>query len=65
MNGKIIRIEGSVVDIAFEDGLPKIREALTVETPSGKKDMEEVVDKAKDTLGMYDRKTILFHIKRQ
>ncbi len=40
MNGKIIRIEGSVVDIAFEDGLPKIREALTVETAAGRKVME-------------------------
>lgn len=29
-------------------------------TSAGKKDMEEVVKKAKDTLGMYQRKTILF-----
>ncbi|MDD6380482.1 MAG: replication-associated recombination protein A [Lachnospiraceae bacterium] len=29
-------------------------------TVSGKKDMEEVVKKAKDTLGMYGRRTILF-----
>ena len=29
-------------------------------TSAGKKDMEEVVDKAKSTLGMYGRKTILF-----
>lgn len=29
-------------------------------TVAGKKDMEEVVHKAKDTLGMYQRKTILF-----
>ncbi|MGN0298222.1 MAG: replication-associated recombination protein A [Lachnospiraceae bacterium] len=29
-------------------------------TSAGKKDMEEVVKKAKDTLGMYGRKTILF-----
>ena len=29
-------------------------------TVSGKKDMEEVVAKAKDTLGMYGKKTILF-----
>ncbi|MBQ7833160.1 MAG: replication-associated recombination protein A [Lachnospiraceae bacterium] len=29
-------------------------------TVSGKKDMEEVVEKAKDTLGMYGKKTILF-----
>lgn len=29
-------------------------------TVSGKKDMEEVVGKAKDTLGMYGKKTILF-----
>lgn len=29
-------------------------------TVAGKKDMEEVVNKAKDTLGMYGKKTILF-----
>lgn len=29
-------------------------------TVAGKKDMEEVVSKAKDTMGMYGRKTILF-----
>lgn len=29
-------------------------------TVAGKKDMEEVVQKAKDTLGMYQKKTILF-----
>lgn len=29
-------------------------------TAAGKKDMEEVVKKAKDTLGMYQKKTILF-----
>ena len=29
-------------------------------TVAGKKDMEEVVQKAKDTLGMYGRRTILF-----
>ena len=29
-------------------------------TVAGKKDMEEVVEKAKDTLGMYGKKTILF-----
>lgn len=29
-------------------------------TTAGKKDMEEVVKKAKDTLGMYQKKTILF-----
>ena len=29
-------------------------------TVAGKKDMEEVVAKAKDNLGMYGRKTILF-----
>ncbi len=40
MKGKIVRIEGSVVDVFFEEGLPKIREALTVETPSGVKVME-------------------------
>lgn len=31
MNGKIVQISGSVVDVAFENGkLPKIKEALTV-----------------------------------
>ncbi len=40
MKGIIVRIEGSVVDVHFDDGLPKIREALTVQTPSGKKTME-------------------------
>lgn len=31
MNGKIVQVSGSVVDVAFEKGsLPKIREALTV-----------------------------------
>lgn len=29
-------------------------------TTSGKKDMEEVIKKAKDTMGMYQKKTILF-----
>ena len=29
-------------------------------TSAGKKDMEDVVKEAKDTLGMYGRKTILF-----
>lgn len=29
-------------------------------TTSGKKDMEEVIQKAKDTMGMYQKKTILF-----
>ena len=29
-------------------------------TVSGKKDMEEVISKAKDTLGMYGKRTILF-----
>lgn len=29
-------------------------------TVAGKKDMEEVVEKAKQTMGMYGRKTILF-----
>ncbi|MGN0240234.1 MAG: replication-associated recombination protein A, partial [Candidatus Weimeria sp.] len=29
-------------------------------TVSGKKDMEEVIDKAKDSLGMYGKRTILF-----
>ena len=30
MTGKILRIAGSVVDVVFEGGLPKINEALTV-----------------------------------
>ena len=31
MNGKIVQVSGSVVDVAFEKGgLPKIKEALTV-----------------------------------
>ena len=31
MNGKIMQVSGSVVDVAFEKGkLPKIKEALTV-----------------------------------
>ena len=31
MNGKIVQISGSVVDVAFEKGkLPKIKEALRV-----------------------------------
>ena len=40
MKGKIVRIEGSVVDVSFDGRLPKIREALTVQTDSGKKTME-------------------------
>lgn len=41
MNGKIVQISGSVVDVAFEDGnLPKIKEALTVYLDQKKHVME-------------------------
>lgn len=41
MNGKIIQISGSVVDVAFEKGsLPKIKEALTVYPDNEKRVME-------------------------
>lgn len=40
MKGKIVRIEGSVVDVTFEGQPPKIREALTVTTDAGVKTME-------------------------
>ena len=33
VNGRIVQISGSVIDVAFPEGnLPKIREALTVST---------------------------------
>lgn len=42
MNGKIVQVSGSVVDVAFENGkLPKIKEALTV-TLDGKTHVMEV-----------------------
>ena len=31
MTGRIVQISGSVVDVRFEENLPKIREALSVE----------------------------------
>ena len=40
MTGRIIQVSGSVVDVRFDDHLPKIREALTVEVEGEKKVME-------------------------
>ena len=41
MNGRIVQISGSVIDVAFPEGnLPKIREALTVSADSDKRVME-------------------------
>lgn len=41
MNGKIVQVSGSVVDVLFEDGrLPKIKEALNVYIDGSKKVME-------------------------
>ena len=41
MNGKIVQINGSVVDVLFSEGqIPKINEALTVEIEGKKKYME-------------------------
>ena len=41
MNGRIVQISGSVIDVAFPEGnLPKIREALTVSTDSDTRVME-------------------------
>ena len=39
MTGKIVRISGPVVDVAFENGLPKIKDELTIEC-GGEKVME-------------------------
>lgn len=50
MKGKIVRIEGSVVDVLFDERLPKIREALTVQTGSGKKTMEVARHVGKNTV---------------
>ena len=41
MTGKIIKITSSVVDVRFEDALPKIREALVIEA-AGKRYVMEV-----------------------
>ena len=41
MNGRIVQISGSVIDVAFPEGnLPKIREALTVSADSDRRVME-------------------------
>ena len=40
MTGKIVQVSGSVVDVRFEERLPKIREALTVEVDGEEKVME-------------------------
>ena len=41
MTGRIVRIAGSVVDVAFEGGaLPRINEALTAELSGGRRVME-------------------------
>lgn len=41
MNGKIVQVSGSVVDVAFEKGkLPKIKEALTVQSGQNTRVME-------------------------
>ena len=40
MTGRIVQVSGSVVDVRFDDHLPKIREALTVEVEGEKKVME-------------------------
>ena len=31
MTGRIVQVSGSVVDVRFDDHLPKIREAFTVD----------------------------------
>ena len=40
MTGRIAEVAGSVVDVTFEEQLPKIREALTVQVNGEKKVME-------------------------
>ena len=40
MTGRIVQVSGSVVDVRFDDHLPKIREALTVYVDGEKKVME-------------------------
>ena len=41
MNGKIVQVSGSVIDVAFPEGkLPKIKEALTVSVDGDKRVME-------------------------
>ena len=40
MTGRIVQVSGSVVDVRFDDHLPKIREALTVDVEGEEKVME-------------------------
>ena len=40
MTGKIVQVSGSVVDVRFEENLPKIREALTVKVDGEERVME-------------------------
>ena len=40
MKGRITKIAGSVVDVAFDGALPRIKEALTVEVSGVKRVME-------------------------
>ena len=40
MTGRIVQISGSVVDVRFEENLPKIREALSVEVEGEERIME-------------------------
>ena len=40
MTGRIVQVSGSVVDVRFDDHLPKIREALTVDVDGDEKVME-------------------------
>ncbi len=40
MTGRIVQVSGSVVDVRFEENLPKIREALTVDVEGEERVME-------------------------
>ena len=40
--GRITRISGPVVDVRFEDGLPRLRDALAAVTPDGERKVMEV-----------------------
>ena len=40
MKGKIVQVSGSVVDVRFEEKLPKIREALSVDIDGEERVME-------------------------
>lgn len=55
-DGIIIRIQGPVVDVYFEKGLPSIYEALEVELPSNKKLVLEV----QFDIGNHEVKTLAF-----